>query len=339
MQYQFESHSDTDLVIPIEALNELPFKEEGINNITSRSDIARYLFKLYDATGYGAVAENYLAEALELFESWACIFQKSASEAIPAPGAAMQNIQIPIFMENPTLGQVLKSLTAWQNTIGNILSEGTHFSLAHILESELDLKSSIHLAAHLYYRQSLQVLRGFLESVVLPVYFCGNPSDYKKWKNNDYITLSLRGKSGLLHKLTQNGILPQELSSQTATLYGALNKYIHGSESALNNVGLYSGMWQGFVFKTNEYSFWGSTFSKCIEVGLKILRIHHKQWEHSKKNLGIFCNICHSPDLVATELETEPIQKQYTCKHCGSKMCVDSNDKLVFTTTIHIDNN
>ena len=50
-------------------------------------------------------------------------------------------------------------------------AESAFFSLAHILETFSDLECSILLASRLYYKQAIQVLRSYLETSVLQLYF------------------------------------------------------------------------------------------------------------------------------------------------------------------------
>jgi len=69
-----------------------------------------------------------------------------------------------------------------EQTIGNILGEEGCFSLSHLFEADSDLDASIVLASNLYYKQSLQVLRSYIETMVLHLYFANNPYDFEKWK-------------------------------------------------------------------------------------------------------------------------------------------------------------
>lgn len=235
-------------------------------------------------------------------------------------------------------GRVAKCMSAWENSVSNILSEGSYFSLAHILESRTDLSSSIHLAAHLYYRQAFQVLRGFIESIILPVHFCDNPEAYSNWKSNSYRAPSLRGKNGLLEKMKKALVLPSELADETSDIYGMLNGYIHGSEEHLNNKGISTGQWSGFIYQQPIFELWASMFSNIVELGIKILRIHHEQWEKTKSTYGLFCNVCHGVDLEYFEFKyAEEKLTKYECKQCGSIFHLSHEKEKIIRTSIEFE--
>lgn len=314
MEYSIYSTStnSTDAVIPLKAINILPFKKESLISWTEETDLCNFLYELYEGTGYGDISDNYFIESIETFGQWSIIFYEAAQEAGPSPASVNQEIFIPDFSEDIAFGYLAKNMSAWNNIVSNILSEGSFFSIYHILETRTDLNSSIHLAAHLYYKQAFQVLRSFIESIILPMYFCERPEKYKLWKNNNYSTPSLRGQKGILTKLVRFGVIDQDLSEKISTLYETLNQYIHGSEDCMNNKGLDTGNWAGFVFQYEEFNKWVNMFSTSIELGILILRQHHLQWERLKDKNENFCHICHSNDLIEKETENNLIE--FTCK-------------------------
>jgi hypothetical protein len=261
-----------------------------------------------------------------------------ASQAKPAPASVVKCVDIPDFAGSKHFGSVAKYMIAWENVIGNILSENGQFSIAHTLETETDLSCSIHLAGHLYYRQAFQVLRGFVESFVLPLHFCNNLNDLEHWKESSFHTPPLRGKSGLLSKMVKEGVLPPDIADSISASYGKLNEYIHGSESALNNGGVHSGNWYGHVYRQEKFEQWADTFSEVVKLGIKVLKINLDQWDKIRVTLGLFCSVCHSQDLEQSsdEIMGEEILK-CTCRKCGSKFSLSINGSPIAITSIDID--
>lgn len=333
----FETTSETDAVLPKAAMNRLPLSQEALSAWSNETDLKKFLFDLYDGTGYGDYSDYCFENAKKIFNMWSIIFHEAASEALPSPGSKDKDIKIPDFKLDPLFGRAAKCMSVWENSINNILSEGSHFSISHILESKTDLTSSIHLAAHLYYRQAFQVLRGFIESVILPVHFCGNPEAYTNWKSNSYRVPSFRGKGGLLEQMKKLGVLPNDIADETSHIYGVLNGYIHGSEEHLNNTGINIGQWSGFVYQQSMFELWASTFSNIVELGIRILRIHHEQWEAAKSTYGLFCNVCHGIDFEEEAESSADDLIKYKCNQCGSLFHMSKEKERVVVTSIKFD--
>lgn len=339
IESHFKVETQTNSIIPIKAIEILPFAEEAISEWTENTDLNKFLFELYNGTGYGSVAIGYFVEAKHEFQGWALLFEERAKSAIPSPGSINQDISIPDFMKNKKFGLLSKSMSAWDNLISNILAEASYFSLPHILETRTDLTSSIHLSAHLFYRQAFQVLRNFIESLILPMHFCDNTNDYQKWKNNDYRTPSLRGNNGLLDKLFKKNIITEEIKNNISDLYKDLNGYIHGSEDMMHNKGTDSGEWAGFVFQENEYNKWITTFSSCIEIGIQVLRQHHIQWETIKErdNLHHICTVCHSDKIEIINTDSLHNITTLKCLDCKQEFSRDLEENNIITTTIEFE--
>jgi hypothetical protein len=145
-------------------------------------------------SSYRHLAPSYFEDGKKDILSWIKVFTERAHEAVPAPAAAVQNIDVPDYANNPLFGRVAKYFIAWERMVGTALEEGAFFSIAHILESADDIKCSFHLAAHLYYKQALQVLRSYLEDLVLPIHFCESPKEFLDWKANNYRVPTLTGE-------------------------------------------------------------------------------------------------------------------------------------------------
>ena len=329
--------TDTELVIPSKALARLPLSPQAVQDWDQSSDIYGFLLDLYSSTGYGEVAEPYLCQSIEEFHHIAQHFFNIATTTAPTPGSVCQAITVPDFTLCPYFGLMAKHMCAWDHIVGNMLAESNFFSLPHLLETQSDLRSSINLSANLFYRQSFMVIRCFIESVVLPIYFCMNPAKYSEWKNDTFHTPPLRGRNGLLQTMVQNGVLPQDISDDVSNLYGNLNAYIHGSENALNNSGLPDGTWEGHIFRPNEYNKWTDMFTRTVVVAIKLMRIHHNQWENSLAHAGIVCRVCHGTIFTISDMDAKLKTKSYKCDQCGNTFHLDHNKEHVVITTIEIE--
>ncbi len=328
-------NSDSEAMLPTKAINRLPLKPEALSEWSEATDLSKFLQGLYEGTGYGDLARYYLDEGKEKFLNYAEIFRDAATEARPAPASVSTSIHIPDFAKDPHFGSVAKHMTAWESVIGNILSESGQFSISHILETETDLSSSIHLAGHLYYRQAFQVLRGFVESFVLPIHFCTNANDLRKWKENNLHTPALRGEKGLLKKMVTAGTLPAALADAISSVYGVLNGYIHGSENAFNNGGIHSGKWSGFVYQKTKFERWADIFSEVVRLGISALKINLDMWDAVRVKLGIFCSVCHSQNLEKnSEMVAETSVVKYSCLQCNSSFYCSTEGNYLTVTSV-----
>lgn len=170
------------------ALRYLPFYAEPLLQWNIETDLLGFLYEICDQPGVIVMSDgtrediNYRFYGRYLYEEgkeesryWAHRCTRSTKENAPAPGASRREIHVPDFYENPTFGEVAKYMIAWEGTVHATLSSGLFFSIAHILESLNDLACSRNLALQLYYKQASQILRNFLEDLVLPVHFAQKP--------------------------------------------------------------------------------------------------------------------------------------------------------------------
>lgn len=229
---------------------------------------------------------------------------------------------MPNFYEDPSFGTTAKYIVAWKEVVGAALSSGTFFSIAHILESMDDLECCLTLASNVYYKHSLQVLRSFLEDLVLPVYFGTDQSAYSRWKANNYRTPSLRGDRGILSELVNGQVLDEDLKNEVSDLYSNLNSFIHGSERRLVNKGQYTRDWVGHAFNMDDYLEWCNHVMKAITIALHLLRINLAQWETFRADRKVVCPICHNDrDFESAEFVFGGEQfTQYYCQACGDEM-------------------
>ncbi len=84
-------------------------------------------------------------------------------------------------------------------------------------------------------------MRGYLENLVLPIYFCEYPDRFDQWKANNYRIPTMRGKQGILKDLADKQVIPADLAAEASLIYDGLNSYIHGSERKLISRGIFTG--------------------------------------------------------------------------------------------------
>jgi len=322
-------------IIPEKVLSYLPFSSEPLSQWNEATDLLKFLYTLHDKSGtiiaqngtrtpvnyreYGKVVYERGQKELE---SWIQQFTTTAGKARPAPASITQKVEVPNFAYDPAFGKAAKYFIAWDGVVGETLSESAFFSIEHVIESEDDLECSLYLAAGLYYKQALQVLRNFIEDLVLPIHFCGNPSEFSAWKSNEYRTPQLRGNNGVLNKLVERRILSAEEATETANLYGDLSACTHGAEKRLLNRGIYAGRWAGHVFQYSDFLEWAKYFSESVNLGIYLLRLNINQWRTLRPVGKRFCDVCHNSedfDIEKYEFAKEPHVK-YRCLKCGHEM-------------------
>ncbi|WP_447902993.1 hypothetical protein [Pseudomonas serbica] len=330
----FSTSDNPEEILPEKALEILPFSATPVADWEPGGDLHTFLFNLLEGTGYEDNSVQILMGAIELGKTYADQFQTYANSACPAPGSLTQELTIPDFEADPLFGRVVKALVAWDETVGNILSEAGYFSLPHLLETRSDLHCSMELASSFFYRQSLQVLRGFIESVILPIHLCKHPSEFSQWKANSYRTPSIAGKNGIARLLQRDGVITEKLAEKISDTYSLLNGYIHGSEEALNNTGLNRGVWEGHVFQPARYQAWAEVLISLIEVSLPLLKINLVQWATVKAGRNFFCSICHGSSLGVVQRKADLGLTLYRCVQCTNTFWKDDEGSGAVSTSV-----
>lgn len=177
----------------------LPFAAEPLLSWQEGTDIHCFLLDLASTEGtillpdghketasYKDYGHIVFQQGKRNYRNWAYRFTQSAEGSVKAYKSYADSVALPDFYEDSSFGTTAKYLVAWDAIVGEALSSTAFFSIAHILESVDDLECSRKLASELYYKHASQVLRSFLEDLVLPVYFADNPSAYSKWRRNNY---------------------------------------------------------------------------------------------------------------------------------------------------------
>lgn len=336
-------------IIPDTIFNYLPFTAEPFSQWGENTDLLNVLRALY-SNPLTALAEdgtystkkmidsgldNYVTRREE-FEYWVKQFDIAARKFKPTGRRSKTSNQIPDFYQDALFGKTAKYIIAWDSIVFSILEDSTFFSIAHALESNDDLVCSTHLAAHLYYKQAMQVLRSFIEDLVLPINFFDRPKEFADWKADNYFVPSLRGRDGLLKKLVGRGTMSQKLADDVSDIYGALNGYIHGSEKHLINRGELSNQGEGHTFKTDDFNEWCAYVSRTVEVGIHLLKINVEQWEGYRAKRKVICTKCHNEsdfDIETFMFGGQEFTK-YSCHVCGQGMTFNPNWEQTYRVVI-----
>ncbi|MCC5641388.1 hypothetical protein LC607_00125 [Nostoc sp. CHAB 5824] len=324
-------------IIPKNAIELLPFTPEAIISICEESDLNKYLTCLFNknaiiinpngeemAINYSSYGSYRLKIGIEYFQSLAQEFQEKAQKMMPAPAARKYAEDVPNFFEHDVnFGQMAKCAIAWDGTVSEVLSEEAFFSLTHLLEAQSDLECSILLCSNLFYRQALQVLRNYVEGMVIQLFFCENINDFEKWKLGQFHLPSIRGNNGILKQLSTMGFLPNELASKASDLYGDLNGSIHGAENKLINRGLFEGKWAGLIFQYFRFQEWCEYYTRCVYLGIPLLRLIVNRWSEVSPKDEVICSTCHRDDFDIEEFKA--IDREFIkliCRNCGHTMTI-----------------
>jgi len=331
------SQSKFEKLIPEKALQLLPLNAEPIKAWNSRNlDLKQFLKYICDKEAevtypdsvprkinYRSYWKTLYKSGLTKFQSTAKSFDIEARAHFPVPASTISKIKIPSFIDDKYYGLVAKHYICYDGAIYTALSESHFFSIAHMLEAQQELDCSILLAQNLYYKQSLQALRNFVELMVAQILFCHDSKAFDDWRNGTFRLPPFRGKDGLLGLLTNDGLLTPELNKSTSNLYAKLNSYIHSMERNLIHRGLHKGQYKGFIFDYDYFRRWCESFSEVVGNGLLLLDVHSGQITRIKKQ-GIICSVCHNKTKFDCE-EDEFAGMKYlklTCKVCKSQMTI-----------------
>lgn len=311
-----------------DSLQFLPFSEEPFSAWTKRNDLFRYLYSLCNkesvmVDGKGMVRPvNYASHADYLYET---NIKRVAKEIVDFSKCLMARAESPnthtVDLQNHAcFGLMGKHIVAWDATLDAILSEGAFFSLAHVLESEHDLESSILLAKGFFYKQALQVLRNYIEDIVLQLYFCDERTDFSKWQSGSFRIPRLRGKGGMLETLLARSRITREMYQIGSELYNDLNGAVHGAEKRLIHQGLFEGKHTGHTFNMEKLEEWCRYFSRCVDLGIRALQAHVEHWESVQSQDAIECPVCRTEgsfDAVRYTFAARAMV-QLKCRRCGN---------------------
>lgn len=328
-------------IIPDSSVEILPFTPQPISQWAEDSDLLEYLYALYDMscvmtdsegrgheTTYREYGKYLFDNGKQKYQSIADEFGEKAAKAQPAPAADRQVERIPDFRNDERFGLMAKYAIAWDGALSATLSEDAFFSMVHVLESGSDLDCSVLLASNLYYRQALQVLRNYLEEVFMQLYLCKNEALFSSWVAGNFRTPSFRGRRGILRELVSEGILLEGMVDNASDLCEVLNASIHGAESYLIHRGTFEGEWTGLLFKYDRFQQWCDFLSRCVDLGIRVLRLTVNDWLDTRSPTGIQCSVCHSTnnfDVVERHQFGTKSSVTLRCRQCGNEVSYNAD--------------
>ena len=232
-------------------------------------------------------------------------------------------MNVPDFFDDKYFGRIGKYYIIYDGIIDQMLSENYFFSISHLLESQNELDCSILLASNLYYKQSLQVLRNFVELLTSQILFCDDSKSFYDWRNGIFRLPRLRGDGGLLKQMENKNLISSNLGRDISKLYEDLNSYAHSTEGRLIHRGAYKGDYIGFIFDYEYYRNWCEMFARVVECGVWLLNAHSEQISKFIKQ-GVMCSVCHNNkefDIKEFEFANQK-HLELTCKTCKNKITI-----------------
>jgi len=310
-------------VIPVTALGRLPLPALPVAGWLENDELHEFLRDLYGT--YADYADHLFTLGRTEAERAASKWTAFARAAAPAPAAEGHTDMPPEFIHDSGFGLAWRHLVAWQALMGAVLSESAFFSIGHTLETQADLEASFRLVAHLYYKHALQVLRGFVEDLVLPLWFAAKPQDFASWSSGERYHVppmktreGSKRKPGMLDSLAHDGYIPKELAARTASLYGDLNGAIHTQERRLIHRGVDRSEYRGEVFKRDDFEEWCLRISEGVTVGARLLSTQEHLWQGLREQHPIICDICHNWSTFTTTRERYSDGRgEIVTFHCG----------------------
>jgi hypothetical protein len=253
----------------------------------------------------------------------------------PEAGRKTASAGLRDLLDDPHFGLMGKYYVAFGGTVAYLTEENEFFSLPHVLEAESELDCSILLAQHRFYKQALQVLRNFLESVVLHLYFRLDPKAFQQWREGSYRVPAFRGKDGLLRSLVAGNAISQATAGTLDSLYSDLNGIVHGAERRLLHAGIFEGTRRPVVFEYKRFEEWTRYFARCVDVGIKVLWLGTWLTSASRPE-GVFCRLCYGVETLAVAERLDmPGQSflSFRCSQCEteSTFAFDYAEKFGYT--------
>lgn len=319
-------------LIPKKSIKLLPFNKKSINEWNPENiDVGEFLAEVFDIksemtlfsgrkvlVSYRDYWKTIYDYGVKKFIDLAQEFEEVAHEFEPVRGSVVKKIETPSFLDDVNFGGVAKYYIAFNGIISNALSENCFYSLSHLLESQEELNCSILLSKNLFYKQAVQMLRSYIEMLITVILFTDNSKAFQDWIKGIFRTPPLRGRNGLLNKMSNSSIISGSLAKETGNLYGELNGFIHSAEGNLIHRGSFKGQYKGFIFDYTYFESWAKFFIRSVEVGIKLLDIHFIQFL-KKSSANDFCDICHKnkfdKDVFNFAGETFNILKCLSCNH------------------------
>lgn len=313
------------------ALRYLPFKSESISSWRHKTDLAVFLFELFNqpcvitAPDGSRHESNYSSYGKHLFQQGITDMMVLAKElSVASLDVHHQNPKRirrrkHNFLKDSQFGEAAKALIAWKAVDSAILSESAFISIYHILEAGSDLDCSVNLAKTHFYKQGAYCLRAFVENITLPLFFSKNPDEFALWKRDQFRVPRFRGKGGLLEQLIKQKLIDRDLADQIAAVYGRLNAYVHSSVENMIHRGHDTGEWRGLCFKLDEFHNWCGLAAECIDASVRMAKVQTDIWLSGPGADPHMCTICHAKNNYSTRRKmfaSQPLL-ELTCNQCG----------------------
>jgi hypothetical protein len=319
-----------ETIITAKVLGYMPLSAEPLDQWNeTETDLLKLLLELYnfdvtfldadgteDTANMASFGRDLYTAGRERAHKLAHEFAAIAADAQPVYASIEQRVEVPDFAQEPAFGGAAKSLIAWTALVNSLLEEGAFFSIAHVLEAEADLQVSFDLCSRLYYKQALQILRSYLEDLVLPIHFGHVPADLHAWKTGNYRVPPVRGRNGMIKEFRDAQLVSPALAEQVSRTYEGLNSAVHGSEQHLIHRGSEYRRYRGHIFKPDDCLHWCHSVIAAVEVGAQLLAINAKQWAAFRSTHPVICSICHNWSDFSRKRHAPFVQ--YECRQCGN---------------------
>jgi hypothetical protein len=225
------------------------------------------------------------------------------------------------------LNRCLAYFAACNAFLSWILEESRFHSLPLILDSISEIEASFVLSANFYYKQSVQLLRNFLELVVAQYFFSSNTLKYDDWRTKpDFKMPMFRGKNGMIKYLLKNGKIDSDEEKTLDNLFGTLSAYTHSRYEKLVHMDPKTGKSIPFDYNERYLEEWIELAINCMEIGLIILSKHTEDWKKQLEDKDEFsCSVCHKKEFEITK-EKYGVNELfvYTCKNCDNQVITDT---------------
>jgi len=99
--FLFETRAGPGAVMPETILDCLPFSPQPMSQWDNDTDLFEFLRELHAGTGFRSYADYIYDRGLSQLQKWIQLFAEAALEALPAPGAVVQSVEVPDLGDEP----------------------------------------------------------------------------------------------------------------------------------------------------------------------------------------------------------------------------------------------
>jgi hypothetical protein len=314
----------------------LPFSAEPIRQWSVSTDIVRFIAGTIGIEPRDPVARGVTASQLRsgrrIAQRTARDFEKSARE--DARRRHRSDFPALDLTADPAFGLAAKYQLAWGQLACRAIAQRRAFSTAHLMESMAEISCSRHLAQGFYYKQALQILRNFLEEMVLSIYFQVHPDKFAEWRSPTASSKMPPVRGTMLPSLSAHSHIPAALSQQVGAIYEKLNGYTHGHEARLLH--RFHALGPSESFDILALHDWCDAVTETLLAGIGLLQANVIAWGRTQHTSAVrACAKCGNADRFSIqtieEIEGRPLVRQATdpdlvylaCDDCGLITLVD----------------